>query len=322
MSVVIPVYRGAATLATVVDELLASSAQWQHVDITEIVLVHDHGPDDSARVIRDLEDSHPVVRSVWLTKNFGQHAATLAGMSASSGEWVVTIDEDGQHDPASIPDLIARAVDSHSPIVYGSPTNPPAHGRFRNWSSRTAKSFVASAAGVPALEYAQSFRLITGDVARSAASYAGPGAYLDVVLAWIGARSVTSPTRSRVDGRPSGYRFRTLLSHFWRLVLSAGTRPLRAIALIGVLFAVASLVLAVVFAVDRLSGADFPPGFAALIVATLLSAGVILVSLGVIAEYLGALIKVALGRPAFLIGSDPADGPLGRVVDPREKVRS
>jgi undecaprenyl-phosphate 4-deoxy-4-formamido-L-arabinose transferase len=64
--------------------------------VVEVVLVHDHGPDDSARVMRELASKHDWVRTVWLSRTYGQHAATLAGMSSSDGDWIVTVDEDGQ----------------------------------------------------------------------------------------------------------------------------------------------------------------------------------------------------------------------------------
>ena len=79
-----------------------------------------------------------------------------------------------------------------------------------------------------------SYRLILGEVARSVAAYAGPGIYLDVAISWVARRSVTCPMPMRDEGaRPSGYDARRLLSHFWRLVLSSGTRPLRWVSALG-----------------------------------------------------------------------------------------
>lgn len=314
LSVVIPVYQGERTLSATVHELIEVSAAWksEELSLAEIVLVHDHGPDGSADVIRRLASESELIRPVWLTRNFGQHAATLAGMASTTQEWVVTMDEDGQHDPRFIPELISTAISKAAPVVYGSPANPPSHGRFRNWASQYAKSSVARLSGIESLAYAESFRLLTGEVARSVAAFAGSGAYLDVAVSWIASSSVTHPTISREDGRASGYRLRSLFSHFWRLVRSSGTRPLRFIAVVGALFAVASIAISLWFGISRLTGADFPEGFATQVVSTLLPSGLVLISLGVIAEYLGSLIQVALGQPSYLVGSDPAEGPLGR----------
>jgi glycosyltransferase involved in cell wall biosynthesis len=100
VSVVIPVYQGERTLDAVVDEVLAIASPWvsaagNRLQISEILLVWDHGPDGSAEVIRRLAAAHPEIRPIWLSRNFGQHAATLAGMASSGGDWIVTMDEDG-----------------------------------------------------------------------------------------------------------------------------------------------------------------------------------------------------------------------------------
>ena len=115
VSVVIPVYQGESTLDAVVAELLDLPSPWvsdagHRIAIAEILLIWDNGPDGSAEVIRRLAAAHPEVRPIWLSRNFGQHAATLAGMASSCGDWIVTIDEDGQHDPRSIADMIDVAI--------------------------------------------------------------------------------------------------------------------------------------------------------------------------------------------------------------------
>ena len=88
ISVVIPVYAGAATLNSVIDELLPYAQDCISPDgnkyrISEIILVWDHGPGSADDVVRDLAAAHEIVRPVWLSRNFGQHPATLAGMTAS-----------------------------------------------------------------------------------------------------------------------------------------------------------------------------------------------------------------------------------------------
>ena len=100
--------------------------------VAEVLLVHDCGPDDSARVMRELEKAHPFARAIWLSRNFGQHAATLAGMASAGGDWIVTLDEDGQHDPAYIGAMLDVALAEQASVVYARPTNEPPHGAVRN----------------------------------------------------------------------------------------------------------------------------------------------------------------------------------------------
>ena len=113
-----------------------SSPAGRHYRVTEVVLVHDCGPDASDDTVRALAAAHDWVRPVWLSRNFGQHAATLAGIAASGGEWVVTMDEDGQHDPEAIGALLDTAMTEQADVVYARPTNEPPHGALRNLASR------------------------------------------------------------------------------------------------------------------------------------------------------------------------------------------
>lgn len=318
ISVVVPVYRGAATLDGVVKEVLQYAEPFRTADghravVGEVLLVFDHGPDGSADVIRALAAGDRRVRAIWLSRNFGQHAATLAGMASSGGDWIVTMDEDGQHDPAAIPDLLDVAMRRGAVLVYADPQNLPPHGVLRNAASRGAKRLTDLMTGGRQSRLFQSYRFVLGEIGRSVAAYAGSGVYLDVALGWVAGDVATCPVTYRSETRPSGYRLRTLLSHFWRLVLTSGTRGLRFVSLVGVSFLVLGIALTGYILVARLTGdASTPAGWASTVITVLLTSGIVLFSLGIVAEYVGVAVNMAMGRPAYLIVGDPASGPLGR----------
>lgn len=317
LSVVIPVYRGETTLAKV----LADLEPWHEPFLTpdghlarvaEVLLVHDCGPDGSDRVIREVAAAYDWARPVWLSRNFGQHAATLAGMSSSGGDWVVTMDEDGQHDPADLGGLLDRAMEAQADVVYAAPVNQAPHGFLRNAASRLAKRSIRLLSGRGEATFFHSYRLMLGDVARSVAAYSGSGVYLDIALGWVSRRMVTAPVTLRSEDRSSGYRWRTLLSHYWRMVVSGGTRVLRVVSLLGFLFAVLGFLLAAFVVYARLSDQIDVTGWASTMVAVLLSSGVLLFAMGVVAEYLGVAVNMAMGKPLYLVVRDRADGPLAR----------
>jgi undecaprenyl-phosphate 4-deoxy-4-formamido-L-arabinose transferase len=317
VSVVVPVYGGERTLPGLLAEIVPLTSEFRtpsgaRAIVTEVLLVHDNGPDNSAAVIRQLEALHEFVRPVWLSRNFGQHPATLAGMASSGGDWIVTLDEDGQHNPAEIGRLLDVALTQRAHVVYAKPVNAPPHGFVRNLASKTAKKLISGSSGANATDF-QSYRLILGEIGRSVAAYAGSGVYLDVGIGWVAQKIATCPVELRGEGdRPSGYSYRKLLSHFWRMVLSSGTKGLRLVGVLGVIAAVLGVALAIVLLVLRLVGAqDIPQGWPSLMVVLLLSTGAILFALGVVAEYIGVAVNMAMGRPLYLIVSDPADGPLG-----------
>ncbi|HET6152426.1 MAG TPA: glycosyltransferase [Marmoricola sp.] len=319
ISVVIPVYGGERRLAEVVDELepythVGTTAAGRAFRVGEVILVHDGGRDRSPAVMRRLAEAHPFVRLLWLSRNFGQHAATLAGIAGSAGDWVVTMDEDGQHDPRYIPDMLDVAVAEQAKVVYADPVSPPHHSAFRNASSRSAKKVINLLSGAADATQFQSYRMILGEIARSIAAYSGSGVYLDVALGWVVGRAATAPVELRPEGddRTSSYSLRRLLSHFLRMVLTGGTRGLRIVSLLGVIFALGGLALAVVIIIDQLINPNGVQGWSSTIVVLLISSGALLFSLGVVAEYIGVTVNAALGKPLYLLTQDPAEGPLGR----------
>jgi len=318
VSIVIPVYQGEQTLGSLVQEIaqLATptlTAAGHEFQVIEVLLVNDHGPDRSDEVIRQLAAAHDFVRPVWLSRNFGQHPATLAGMASSSGDWIVTMDEDGQHDPADIGDFLDVALRQGSQLVYADPVNEPPHNRLRNGSSRFAKWVFSTFLTDERDSSFQSYRMVLGEIGRSVAAYAGSGVYLDVAMGWVAGPSATCPVRLRGEGdRRSGYSTKSLLSHFVRLVLSSGTRALRMVSALGLLFAVGGLGFALYLLVVRFTANTIPQGWTSTMVVVLVSTGAILFSLGVIAEYLGVAVNMAMGKPLYLIVGDSEDGPLGR----------
>jgi undecaprenyl-phosphate 4-deoxy-4-formamido-L-arabinose transferase len=317
ISVVVPVYRGEQTLEPLVDEMGPLTKSFRTpagrcLRVAEVVLVHDGGPDNSDVVIRKLAAAHPWVRPVWLSRNFGQHVATIAGMSSTGSEWIATVDEDGQFDPRDIGALLDVAMERRAQLVYGRATNPPPHGMVRNVASNLTKSFATRllAGNLPRFS---SFRLMLGEVGRGVTAFIGPGVYLDVALSWAFGATAVCPVKFRQQSdRPSGYNFRKLASHFWQLVITSGTRPLRLVSLVGVLAALAGGVVAVVVFVEKLLGHITVPGWTSLTVIVLLLGGANLFALGVVAEYVGAAVSMAMGKPLYLITSDPSVGPLGR----------
>lgn len=317
VSVVIPVYKGEFTLAPLVEEIVEFSEPRITPGgccfrITEIVLVYDGAVDGSRRVMEGLAARFPSVRLVWLSRNFGQHPATLAGAATTTSEWVVTMDEDGDHDPAAIGRFLDTAIEHGAQVVYGLPTNVPSHGWLRNvLSSFTKRVVVKVLVGSPEVGLFHSFRLIHGEIARSLAAYCGYKVYLDVALSWLVARTAHCPIVLRnPTRRTSGYDFRRLCSHFWRLVMTAGTRPLRIVSLVGAAAFLLATVVTFKVLWDYFAGSIPIQGYTSLIIALCLFSGAILFSLGIVAEYLGAALSASMGRPLYLVVSRPFPEPV------------
>ena len=311
VSVVIPVYSGSVTLPGLVEELEALTHETKTPNgrpfrVHEVLLVWDRGPGGSDETIRGLEQTYSWVRPVWLSRNYGQHAATLAGMTSSGGEWIVTMDEDGQMDPSFIGAMLDTAYADRAQLVYARPTNPPPHGALRNAGSRAAKWFFVHFLADQDFEEFNSFRLVLGEVGRSVAAYTGTGVYLDVALSWVVADVATCPVTMRQEGRPKGgYNYSRLFSHFGRLVVSSGTKPLVFVTGIGIAFVILGAIAAIWVAYNALFSSLPVNGWASMFVALMVVGGAVMMSLGIIAQYIGAATNMSLGKPLYVVVRDP-----------------
>jgi undecaprenyl-phosphate 4-deoxy-4-formamido-L-arabinose transferase len=263
--------------------------------------------------MRDMAQKYSFVRPLWLSRNFGQHAATLAGIASSGGEWVVTMDEDGQHDPAAIGRMLDVAIDEQARVVYARPIGEHPHSSFRNLTSRGSKRLINLFSGGTDASLFHSYRLVLGEVARSIAAYSGSGVYLDIALGWVVGRAATAPVAMRDEGsRTSTYSVRRLMSHFLRMVLTAGTRGLRIVSFLGIVLAVLGLALAAYIVIHQIIDPAPVQGWSSMMVVVLLTTGALLFSMGVVSEYIGVTVNSALGKPLYLLTQDPLEGPLGR----------
>ncbi|MEP7097220.1 MAG: glycosyltransferase [Dokdonella sp.] len=306
-----PVYQGERTLPT----LLVEIKPFSHVQLTaggiayvvsEVLLVHDCGPDNSVAKIEELAEKYSFVRPVWLSKNYGQHAATLAGMASATGDWVLTIDEDGQHNPADLPKMLDAAIADRLQLLYGHAKNSPPHGPVRNAASRAAKYIGSKLLGSDNFSRVSSFRLVDGEIARTLAAYCGNGVYLDVGLNWVAGRIGHIPLVLRAEGdRPSGYSYVKLLGHFWRLVFTSGTRPLRLITLFGFLSVAIAFAIAAYALWGRLTSSIPVQGWASTVIIVAFFSGCILTALGIIAEYMAVTLGIAMGKPLYVVASKP-----------------
>jgi glycosyltransferase involved in cell wall biosynthesis len=330
LSTVTPVYRGEPYLRRLVDEIGEVRAALERdrlpVEIVEAIFVDDASADGSAGVLAELAAAHDWVKVVTLSRNFGQHPATVAGVLHSSGDWVATLDEDLQHRPRFVVDLLAVAASESHDLVYAQPRGAVHPGFLRDAASRLYKAIMSWAAANPRIRRFNSFRMIRGSIARAAASVSSRSTYFDVALCWFTDRvtSLPLPLRElRADERDrGGYDVRALLHHARQMLVSSEIKPLRVGGAIGV----AALGLSVAGGAATLLVKLLYPevievrGWTSLFLAVTFFGGLLSLLSGIALEYLSDLHLQALGRPAFFVvdrGKDPLLRPLcERVGEP------
>ena len=329
VSVVIPVYSGEdhlEALATRLDQLRRDWLnRFDDVLLHEAIFVDDGCVDGSAEVLAVLSSHHEWIQVVTLSRNFGQHPATSAGILHSSGDWVATIDEDLQHRPEDIEHLLYSGAANGADVVYGQPQGA-VHGSWRDAMSRLYKRLLALITGNPVITQFSSFRVCRGPIARAAASVSGHETYLDVALTWFTDRFV-SEELNMVDLRyqergKTGYSALKLLAHARRLLISSHSR----VARLGVFFGVTAVLLALFLMlrviIGRLTGTEavYVPGYASLMVVMLVFGGILALMLVGITEYITNIALHTQGKPTFFAVDRSGDERLAK--DLQSGVRS
>jgi glycosyltransferase involved in cell wall biosynthesis len=315
VSVVIPCYRSASTLPTLVDAIHdeLGSAGVSSVDDYEVILVVDGSPDATYAVARRLEQESPRVRAMLLRRNYGQHNALLAGILRARYEVVVTMDDDLQHRPAEIPKLLEPLSDPLVDLVYGVPVEEE-HGFWRSLASRTVKGGLALA-DVPNAQHVSAFRAFRTELREGFAHAMDAFVSIDVVLSWttVGVRRVDVVMDQRTVGE-SAYSMRKLVRHTLNMVTGYGTVPLRVVTWLGMLCGLLGLALLVFTLVNFITGRTTVMGFTTLASMIALFSGAQMLSVGILGEYVGRLHFRSMHRPTFLVR---VDGEPGRHDDPR-----
>ena len=155
------------------------------VNLIEVICVCDEPIDNSVEIIKNLQEKYKYLRVIELSSNTGQHLATSAGIVSSIGDWVCTLDEDLQHDPIHIIELLITSTKNSKDLVYAK-SIVGTHKKYfyRDLSSKLAKYIVSIFTGIN-LKIISSFRLIRGNVARSCATSMDKYQYLDNLLFYL-----------------------------------------------------------------------------------------------------------------------------------------
>jgi polyisoprenyl-phosphate glycosyltransferase len=302
LSIVVPVFNGAGRLRVLYSELQDITGAMA-LD-TEVIFVDDASTDESWRIIRDLKTEQPDrVHGFRLARNSGQQAATYCGLLEARGAWVITIDDDLQPHPREIRQMWEHAQSTRADVVYGVAAASP-HGITRRLGRAAFRMLLRRIA--PQFPGHSSFRLIRSEIVRSIPRDLGPWVLIDAALAWQTSEmsSVVIDAGSFTGGR-SGYAFSSLAAIAWALLFTYTTIPLRLMTASGLVSAIVSFALGTYFLVQRLTyGAQI--GFSALIVTITFSSGLILLSLGILGEYISRIHVMASREPAFTIKATAA----------------
>jgi undecaprenyl-phosphate 4-deoxy-4-formamido-L-arabinose transferase len=300
ISVVIPVYNEEANLAALMGRLVPiMKGMWKRF---EIILIDDGSKDNSLNLLREFA-SKPFVKVVELTRNYGQHAAIMAGFSVSSGDIVITMDADLQNPPEEIPNLVGVMEDGHYDVV-GTIRKGRKDSILRIWPSKVINMVARKITGVHMRDWGCMLRAYRRPVVQRMISCHEHSTFIPA-LATVFAKRVTEievAHEERFSGK-SNYPLRKLINLQFDLVSAFSDLPMRLIMYGGILLSMLGVCFGLLLAIARLAyGAQWAAeGIFTLFAILFVFIGLQFFALGITGEYIGRIYREVRKRPEYVI---------------------
>lgn len=303
LSVVIPMHNEVANIAALFSRLLPVLEAIE--PRFEVVCIDDGSRDATLELLREQNRQDPRVRAIALSRNFGKEVGIAAGLRYAHGRAVVIMDADLQHPPEAIAEFVAKWREGFA-MVYGVRRDRGTDSFLRRLFSRAFYRLFdwVSPTHLPA--GAGDFRLLDRKAVDAMNAVTERTRFTKGLYAWIGFKSIGVPfdVEERADGGGSRWSARRLFSFALDGITAFSTLPLRVWSYIGAAVSAIALLCALYFVAETLIWGVAVPGFPSLIVSVMFFAGVQLITLGVIGEYIGRIFVEVKRRPLFLVAEE------------------
>jgi polyisoprenyl-phosphate glycosyltransferase len=302
LSVIVPALNEERGLRPLIERLRpvleALGLEW------EVIFVDDGSTDGTMDALRALNVMDPRFKAIALSRNFGKEIAMAAGLNYAAGDAAVLIDADLQHPPEVISEFVKYWSEGFD-IVYGQRIDREADTVAHRWGARAFYAAFHRLSGTELPRDAGDFRLLDRKAIDALNRMQEKVRFTKGLYAWVGFRSRGVPFHVplRAD-RISRWRPRQLLRFALDGITTFTTIPLRVWSYVGLAVSLFAFCYAMVFLIKTLIWGVDVPGYPSLIISVMFFAGVQLISLGVIGEYLGRVYEEVKGRPLFLVAEE------------------
>jgi glycosyltransferase involved in cell wall biosynthesis len=306
LSCVIPAFNEAGNLGTVVPNILAALTALS--SRVELIVVDDGSRDNTTQVMDKLCSTHPELVYIKLSRNFGKEPALTAGIDAAGGDVLVLMDADGQHPVALVAQMLIKWREG-SDVVYAVRQTRDDQSRLQASLTGLFYRLVNFGTRVKIPANAGDFRLMDRKVVNALKSLPERNRFMKGLYAWVGFNSTAIDYQPlpRADGK-SHFGLRGAMSLALTGMLAFSTAPLRALTLVGLVLSMVALGYgAWVVGEYFFEGIAFP-GYATIVVGLMFFSGIQLLSIGILAEYVGRIYEEVKQRPAYLISQRDGGG--------------
>lgn len=298
ISIVSPVYRAEKMVEKLVEEIQLEMAQLKVS--YEIILVDDRSPDDSWEVMKQISSKFPEVKSIRLSRNFGQHPAIMAGLAEAKGDWIVVMDCDLQDQPKEIKNLYSKALEGFDIVLARRAQRQD--GFFKKMSSRIFYIVFNYLSGIDVNKEVGNFGIYNQKVIQSISLINDNIKFFPLFINWVGFKSTSIVVEhsEREEGK-SSYSLFKLISLAFNTILSFSDKPLKIFTYLGLTISTISFFFGCYFLIAALSGKISEPGFSSLIISIWLLSGIIISIIGIVGIYLGKTFNQVKNRPVYII---------------------
>ena len=299
VSFVIPCYNSAQTIGKVVEEISVTMRNLEKYHY-EIVLVNDCSPDDTFEVIKSICKEREEVCGISLARNFGQHAALMAGFHYVHGDIVICLDDDGQTPAGEAGKLLAKIEEGHD-VVYARYEHKQ-HSAFRNFGSKINELMIRVMLGKPRDLYISSYFAARRFIIEEMIRYTSPYPYVIglVLRATKKIANVDVNHREREIGT-SGYTLGKLFALWFNGFTAFSIKPLRIATVMGGVTAIAGFLYGIYTVIKKLVNPNVVIGFSSLMSAVVFIGGMMMLMLGIIGEYIGRIYISLNNSPQYVI---------------------
>ena len=301
ISIVSPVYRAEKILPILVSEI--NLVMERIGEDYEIILVDDRSPDNSWEVMKVLSSQNSKIKSIRLSRNFGQHSAIFAGLTKAKGDWVVVMDCDMQDQPKELAKLYKKALEGYD-IVLGQRENRK--DKFlKKLSSKLFYKVFNYLSGGQFNNEIGNFGIYKKKVIDSILNINDYIKFFPLFINWVGFKSVSIPIEhgEREEGK-SSYSISRLLKLAFNVIVSFSDKPLRLFINFGLGISILSFVLGIYYLYLSITHKITQPGFSSLILSIWFLSGIIISCIGIVGVYLGKTFDQAKNRPTFIIDEE------------------
>ncbi len=298
LSIVVPVFNEASCLSSSVGAIVSAAVEIG--EPYEVLLVDDGSSDDSWSRIRDMAATESAVKGVRLSRNYGKEAAIFAGLSRALGQHVLVMDADMQHPPHEIPSMVRVYLEQELDVLDGV-KRTRGDERFLYRLSADAFNRIFSRLTGMHLRNASDFKILSRQVVDSLATLEEKGVFFRGLTSWVGFKHGTYEydVAKRSGGR-GGWSVVQLVSLGVNAVTSYTASVLHVVSLLGFVFFLFAVFLGIQTLANKIAG-EAVDGFTTVILLLLILGAAIMVSLGIVGQYIARIYEEVKNRPRFII---------------------